>query len=251
MVQGSNDRRVLRTKRLLRSVLGELIEEKGLDGITVSDLTERAGINRGTFYLHYKDKNDLIHNLEDEILSEVLTVGEGLEDVTLEDVYVCYSQNRPLPFAVGLFDYLRENGLFVKALIGPKGDPGFQPRFQTAVMSELVPGILNDRYRVSITALTRYYIAFQTGALISIIKSWLDHGMEENSQEMARMTIAIMFMAPGDPIIMPQRDQSASAIPSHAHELYELEREDGEAGHARQADAAPDNDRQTIEKEVR
>lgn len=250
MVQGSNDRRVLRTKKLLRSVLGELVEEKGLDGITVSDLTERAGINRGTFYLHYRDKNDLIHNLEDEILSEVLSVGEGLEGVTLEDVYVCYSQSTPLPFAVGLFDYLRENGLFVSALIGPKGDPGFQPRFQTAVMSELVPGILNDRYRVSITPLTRYYIAYQTGALISVIKSWLDHGMEENSQEMARITVAIMFMAPGDPIVMPRRDQSETTVPSHAHELYELELDGDGSGQGQRAGIS-DKKKQTVEKEVR
>jgi len=218
----SVDRRVLRTKRLLRSVLGELVEEKGLDGITVCDLTDRAGINRGTFYLHYRDKNDLIHSLEDEIVAEVLDVGAGLEGVTLEDLYACYEGDVPLPFAVALFDYLRENGLFVRALIGPQGDPGFQPRFQAAVMGELVPGLLNSRYRIEMSALTRYYIAYHTGALISIIKFWLDSGMQETSEQMALITVAIMFMVPGDPIEMRGYKAPGSPVPgpSRAHDLF-------------------------------
>ena len=52
------DSRVRRTKRLLRQGLTELLKQKSIKKITVRELSELIDINRGTFYLHYKDIYD-------------------------------------------------------------------------------------------------------------------------------------------------------------------------------------------------
>lgn len=54
------DRRVQRTRDLLRRTIIELIREKGYDAITIQDITERANLGRTTFYLHYQSKDDLL-----------------------------------------------------------------------------------------------------------------------------------------------------------------------------------------------
>ena len=54
------DRRVRRTKQLIKQSLIELMHEKPFKDITVKDITERADLNRGTFYLHYVDIYDLL-----------------------------------------------------------------------------------------------------------------------------------------------------------------------------------------------
>lgn len=54
------DRRVQRTRELLRRALLELIDEKGYDAVTIQDITERANVGRTTFYLHYQGKDDLM-----------------------------------------------------------------------------------------------------------------------------------------------------------------------------------------------
>ena len=54
------DRRILRSKRALRDALIELMEERSFDGFSVNDLCERADLNRGTFYNHFRDKDDLL-----------------------------------------------------------------------------------------------------------------------------------------------------------------------------------------------
>ncbi|GAP05952.1 transcriptional regulator, TetR family [Anaerolinea thermolimosa] len=54
------DRRVTRTRRHLREALMQLILEKGYDAVTIEDITERAELGRTTFYLHYRDKEDLL-----------------------------------------------------------------------------------------------------------------------------------------------------------------------------------------------
>ena len=54
------DRRVRRTRAQLRRALTELLEEKDIRSVTVRELTERADVNRGTFYAHYSDIYDLV-----------------------------------------------------------------------------------------------------------------------------------------------------------------------------------------------
>ena len=54
------DRRVQRTRELLRDALTELILEKGYEETTVQDILDRANLGRSTFYLHYRDKDELL-----------------------------------------------------------------------------------------------------------------------------------------------------------------------------------------------
>lgn len=60
------DRRVRRTRDLLRRALLDLIREKGFDRVTVQDIVDRADVGRSTFYAHFRDKEDLlVHGLEE------------------------------------------------------------------------------------------------------------------------------------------------------------------------------------------
>ena len=64
------DRRTRYTKQVIREAFFELLREKGFDKMSVADICRRADINRGTFYLHYVDKYDLLDALIDEALDE-------------------------------------------------------------------------------------------------------------------------------------------------------------------------------------
>ena len=60
------DRRVRRTKDLLRGALLSLIREKGYERITVQEIIDRADVGRSTFYAHFRDKEDLlVYGLEE------------------------------------------------------------------------------------------------------------------------------------------------------------------------------------------
>lgn len=65
------DRRIERTRARIRQAFIEMLTEKDYDAITVAELAKRACIDRKTFYLHYKDKDDLLHSLEREHSLEV------------------------------------------------------------------------------------------------------------------------------------------------------------------------------------
>ena len=74
MANASIDRRVRKTKKQLKQALTKLLMNKELKDVSVLELTELADINRGTFYLHYKDIYDLYDQTENEILNEFNTI---------------------------------------------------------------------------------------------------------------------------------------------------------------------------------
>jgi len=65
------DRRVSRTRRQLRKALMELILQRGYNTVTIEDITERADLGRTTFYLHYRDKEELLLESLEEIAEEL------------------------------------------------------------------------------------------------------------------------------------------------------------------------------------
>lgn len=65
------DRRVQRTRQLLRDALVSLILEKGYQKITIQDIIDRANVGRSTFYSHYRDKDDLLLGGFDELAHDL------------------------------------------------------------------------------------------------------------------------------------------------------------------------------------
>src|SRR5437660_4069657 len=57
------DPRVRRTRKLLQQAFLELFQEKGFASISIQDITERATVNRATFYAHFPDKYALLDSI--------------------------------------------------------------------------------------------------------------------------------------------------------------------------------------------
>lgn len=66
------DLRIVKTKRSIRSAFLRLLEQKPLEQITVTELARQAEINKGTFYLHYRDIYQLADQLQTKVLQEIL-----------------------------------------------------------------------------------------------------------------------------------------------------------------------------------
>ena len=194
------DRRITRSKRALRDALVELIEERGLTNFSASDLCARADLNRGTLYNNFGDMEGLLAALEDDIMDDLENLQSCMQRLSLKDVLRYRVNKKPMPFLVNLFDYLREQGDFLHAIMGPKGDPSFGPRVRDAVCTEIIQTILHERYRNDPSPFVQYYVAFYASAYLGVITHWIETGMKESSQEMALVAMRLFFIKPGDPI---------------------------------------------------
>ena len=71
MTQKKTDRRILRTIRMIDEAMMDLLEDKPISEIGVTELCERADINRNTFYCHYNSPVDVLSHLEENIMEEI------------------------------------------------------------------------------------------------------------------------------------------------------------------------------------
>ena len=76
MAEKTTDRRVRRTRHALENALISLILEKGYDAVTIEEITDRADLGRTTFYLHFRDKEELLMNAIDSMIEDFLAQNE-------------------------------------------------------------------------------------------------------------------------------------------------------------------------------
>lgn len=194
------DRRITKSKRALRDALIQLMEERGFDAISVGDLCARADLNRGTFYNHFHDKECLLAALEDEVMDDLERFQEQMQALTVRSLMSYRARKKPLPFLVELFDYLREQGDFLHAVLGPGGDVRFGPRLRDSICTNLIQSILHERYRNDPSPFVAYYVAFFASAYLGVIQRWIETGMQESSEEMALIAMRLFFIKPGESI---------------------------------------------------
>jgi AcrR family transcriptional regulator len=194
MKKVSNDRRTIRTKKMIRSALAELIDEKGFINISVTDLTQRADINRGTFYLHYVDKYDLLEKIENEIIQEIEEETKHLDSVNMRNID---TTNEPLPFMVKLFEYFRENSVIIKSILGPKGDPTFDRKIKKFIETNLFEKQKSKSFNIDQAVISEeYFIPYILSADLGVIQHWLEKGMKESPDEMALMLARMSLLGP-------------------------------------------------------
>ena len=173
-----SDRRVKRTRQLLRAALIQLIAEKGYDAVTIQDITERANLGRTTFYLHYQSKDDLFYDhhagMTNGLFLGTYTRSEFLSDQPLELVVILLEQiqsNRPLYFKISgakdvasLFEGLRQQMAANLEVSLRDAFPDADPAYDFRLLAQ--------------------YIA---GAQISFVTWWLENRTVYSAGDIAQM----------------------------------------------------------------
>ena len=176
--KNTEDRRVRKTKKQLRQGLTELLEEKSAKDITVRELSDLVDINRGTFYLHYKDIFDMIEQIELEMFNDFYNV---LAKHTLKSL-----NGKPLPMLIDVFRFVAEYSDMCKVLIGKNGDITFVNRLKDLVKVRC----LNDWMKIFNTEKSQnfeYFYSFIVSGCIGLLQNWLENGLTESPEQMASL----------------------------------------------------------------
>ena len=160
------DRRVRRTRKQLRECLVTLLKQKKVQDITVRELTELADLNRGTFYLHYKDVFDLLEKTESELLDDFnqLVMKHDAEDL------------KKHPY-----------GIFVEIYTLAYGDLNFLNRLKQLIRDKCLHDWM-EVFRAGNPAIFDAYFSFIVSGCVGLVQYWLKTGMKETPQQLARLT---------------------------------------------------------------
>ena len=170
------DRRVRKTRQQLQHCLAVLLKEKKIQEITVREITEMADLNRGTFYLHYKDVFDLLEKVELELLDEL--------DGTLQKYQASDLHQKLSLIFTDLFVCVQENAEMVQILLGENGDLNFVNQVKERVREKC----LKDWFE-----LFDAFNAFVVSGCLGLVTYWLQNGMKESPKELAQIAEQIMM----------------------------------------------------------
>lgn len=184
------DRRKARTKKLLRQALIDVMEEKGVELITVSALTEKADINRGTFYLHYTDAPDFLKQIKSEIYAGLRA---HLAQLNPYDYLKNASKNEPDPNMVQLIEYFAEHADFFKVILGPKGDPAFSREIKEFLKKNHISKILDLQPDLKYAVVPKsFMIEYFAASNLSMLLHWMETGMQQPPGTIALMITHIV-----------------------------------------------------------
>lgn len=108
-VEASRNRNAQRSVRLLEEALTLLIAEKPYDKITVSDITRRADLNRGTFYAHFDSVDQLMRQTMDDLTEKV---SASIDPLVTNSFF-----QDPMPFLRQISDFVCDNLALTRKLV--------------------------------------------------------------------------------------------------------------------------------------
>ncbi|MBQ6206297.1 MAG: TetR/AcrR family transcriptional regulator [Oscillospiraceae bacterium] len=169
MAEISEDRRARRSRKLLKQGFMELLREKGFSRISVRDITERADVNRGTFYLHYPDTAALMRSVEEDMLNEAQTLIDAHLPEAMEG-------NSLRPLFEPLLDYVVAHRDACATLFRNDSCSGFLEGIQR-LSCENGRRLLARRYSALTEEQLTYFSSFTAFGLTGLLKAWFDGGM--------------------------------------------------------------------------
>ncbi len=175
----------IRSRKMIRQAFVELMQEKDLEKITVTDIVTRADINRGTFYAHYQDTRSVIEQIENEIIEKML-------EFLGEFQYKNFFQN-PLPLLLKISRYLEEDLEFFRILINAMGAEQFLIKIKNVFIKYMeTDSDTPEKMKKSPEFIIR--INFFAGGIINLYQVWfrgdLDCSLNEISLEISKLVIS-------------------------------------------------------------
>jgi len=176
------DRRTKYTKKVIKDSFLELLEEKDITKVTVSELCEIADINRATFYRYYIDIFDLLEKIKVEFVKEI------------QDSYKDFSSDQKTlyDYVLALLQVCSNNKKLVKIL------------FSTKQSSYFLDDILEDAYERCKAKWEKdinnikeedeeYATVFIFNGTLGIVNYWIQNNFDKNIEEVARSVIELSY----------------------------------------------------------
>lgn len=177
-----NDSRVKRTKKLIRQGLVTLIKEKSINKITVKELTDCVEINRGTFYLHYKDVFHLVECIENELYEEF--------DAKLSSYTSTQLLTSPVDVCEDFCSHFYEHKDIYTALLSENGDAKFSYKIGELlnkkvyyIFKSIFPNMNNTKYD--------FTYSYSKFGLVGLTYCWFTEHPEWTPRKVAELWLSL------------------------------------------------------------
>lgn len=152
------DRRIRRTKESLKNSLINLIGEKNFSAVTVTDIVSHSDVNRSTFYAHFRDKEELLACITEELINGLIN------SIKIE------SAKKSL---IDVLTYVAEHAVSFKVLLNDKRVPEFSILLSDGLCKFYLQEIENYRQQTGLVINSDILANYLTSSLIGFIYHWV------------------------------------------------------------------------------
>ena len=178
------------TRQRIEQSLLRIMADKAFESITIGDITKAAQINRGTFYLHFLDKFDLLEQLEQQLFTDL---GNHIDELQAHYLSAQTFEAEQEQLADTLFSFIEKHALTLKILLGDHGRAGFHFRFRDAFSAKVRINLeQHESFFVNLTVPMEYFLSFITSAFLGLIEQWIQNNVDKTPQEMTALYIEII-----------------------------------------------------------
>ncbi|KOS69227.1 TetR family transcriptional regulator [Lysinibacillus contaminans] len=178
------------TKQAIKKALLTQIEEVGFQRVTVKNLALTAKINRGTFYLHYADKFEVMEDLQQELLNALQSYIEKVQPV--EAFHTLQTGQLYHPFIV-VIQFIKEHAKAFRIILSEQGSPTFSKKMKDVFSNHILKNLTLSQTEVLDPIFEKYLQAFITSAILGVIQEWLEgEDADLSVEEMATIHLRIV-----------------------------------------------------------
>jgi len=186
------DRRISRSRRELRKALLELILEKGYESVTIEEITNHADLGRATFYLHYKDKEDLllesINEMIDDLVSRISKI--PLTAWSLQDKLRGDDKSASTPILL-IFQHAAEYANLYRVILRGTGSSEVITRLRLIIIQAIDKFIevkeARENLKLQLRIPLEFFSNYFAGSLLGIVTWWLETNPPYSPEEMTTM----------------------------------------------------------------
>lgn len=179
-----------KTKQLIQKSFMQILDNKSFEIITIGDITKHAKINRGTFYLHYKDKFDLLDQIEQQLFADL---GNHIDELQSNYSPTHTFEKEQEQLAATLFSSIKMHSPLLKIFLSNHGRAGFHLRFRAAFSEKVRVNLeRNDSINAKLKVPMEYFLSFITSAFLGLIEQWVQNDLDKTPQEMTSIYINII-----------------------------------------------------------
>ena len=182
----ANDLRVVKTKQALHNALMTLLSEKPLENISIAEICRVANINRGTFYLHYEQKEGLFEEYFQEIMEDLYnSYEEPYRAVTTLD------KNQLDPNTIRIFHHIEHFKMFYRIVFSKNVPLTYYYMLFDGIYS-LLKRDITAQHKLHDEIAIDYYSAYQANAIIGLIIQWYRQDFADSVNTLNKQLAAIL-----------------------------------------------------------
>lgn len=179
----ATDRRVIRTKKAIKSAFARLLTEKDINDITISDIAAVADINRKTFYNYYSGVHEVIDEIENDIISHV--------DEALTDIDFKSSLESPYRIFEKLTAVINTDMDFFGYLLSMNSNVSLSSKI-VELLTMKVRALLKQSIEIEDDRLD-LMLVFMISGMVAVYKQWFNSERSEPVEELSRRMNVLAF----------------------------------------------------------